>query len=163
MTMIDYIIIGIIVISSLISVIRGFLKEVFSLAAWVLAGVAAFMLSPRMSVLVPDAIESPTVRLGITSVSLFIVTLLAGGTVNFLIHRAAVKVGLSGTDRLLGVVFGVVRGVFIVVFLIMLAGLTPIPRESWWQASILIEYFASVAVWLQSHLPDDLARYLSFS
>ena len=163
LTPLDYIIVGIIAISSLISVIRGFLKEVFSLAAWVLAGIAAFILSPRLSVLVPDAIESPTVRLAITAVTLFIITLFAGGTVNFLIHKAAVKVGLSGTDRLLGVVFGLVRGVVIVVFVIMLAGLTPIPRESWWQASVLIEYFVSVAVWLQLHLPDDLAQYLSFS
>ena len=162
-TVIDYIIVGIIVVSSLISVIRGFLKEAFSLAAWLLAGIVAFMLSPRLSVLVPDAIESPTVRLGITSVTLFIITLFAGGMVNFLIHKAAVKVGLSGTDRMLGVVFGVVRGVVIVVILIMLAGLTPIPNESWWQESVLIEYFVSVAVWLQSVLPDDLARYLSFS
>ena len=162
-TVIDYIIVGIIVVSSLISVIRGFLKEAFSLAAWLLAGIVAFMLSPRLSVLVPDAIESPTVRLGITSVTLFIITLFAGGMVNFLIHKAAVKVGLSGTDRMLGVVFGVIRGMVIVVILIMLAGLTPIPNESWWQESVLIEHFVSVAGWLQSVLPDDLARYLSFS
>jgi membrane protein required for colicin V production len=88
--------------------------------------------------------------------------LFMGGIVNFLVHKAAVKVGLSGTDRLLGVMFGVVRGGVIVVFLVMLAGLTLIPRENWWQESVLIEYFASVAVWLQSNMPDELARYLSF-
>jgi len=163
MTVLDFIIVGIIAISSLISVARGFLKEAFSLAAWMLAGIAAFMLSPRLSVLVPDAVESPTVRLGITSVTIFIITLFAGGMINFLMHKAAVKVGLTGTDRLLGVVFGVVRGVVIVVFLILLAGLTPIPNESWWQESMLIEHFVEVAGWLQSILPDDLARYLSFS
>jgi membrane protein required for colicin V production len=163
MTVLDFIIVGIIAISSLISVLRGFLKEAFSLAAWMLAGAAAFMLSPRLSVLVPDAVDSPTVRLGITAVTIFIITLFAGGMINFLIHKAAVKVGLSGTDRLLGVVFGVVRGVVIVVFLIVLAGLTPIPNEIWWQESVLIEHFVEVAGWLQSILPDDLARYLSFS
>jgi membrane protein required for colicin V production len=162
MTVLDFIIVGIIAISSLISVLRGFLKEAFSLAAWMLAGAAAFMLSARLSVLVPDAVDSPTVRLGITSVTIFIITLFAGGMINFLLHKAAVKVGLSGTDRLLGVVFGVVRGVVIVVFLIVLAGLTPIPNESWWQESVLIEHFVEVAGWLQSILPDDLARYLSF-
>ena len=163
MTVLDFIIIGIIAVSSLVSVVRGFLKEAFSLAAWVVAGIAAFMLSPRLALLVPDAIESDTVRLGIAAVTIFIVTLLAGGMINFVIHKAAVKVGLSGTDRLLGVVFGVLRGIVIVVILIMLAGLTPIPSESWWQASVLIEYFLSVTEWMQSILPDDLARYMSYS
>ena len=163
MTVLDFIIIGIIAVSSLVSVVRGFLKEAFSLAAWVVAGIAAFMLSPRLALLVPDAIDSQTMRLGIAAVTIFIVTLLAGGMINFVIHKAAAKVGLSGTDRLLGVVFGVLRGIVIVVILIMLAGLTPIPSESWWQASVLIEYFVSVAEWMQSILPDDLARYLSYS
>ena len=162
MTAFDYIIIGIIAISCLISVIRGFLKEIFSLGAWVVAGVVTFSVSSRLSALLPDFIQSPTVRLGVAAVVVFVITLLACGVVNYLIHKAVAKVGLTGTDRMLGLIFGVARGVVIVVVLMMLAGLTPIPEESWWQASLLIDYFVPLAEWIQSYLPDDLARYISF-
>ena len=99
MTVFDYIIIAIIVISSLVSLWRGFLKEVFSLAAWLIAGFVTFTFSPQLSVLVPDAVESPTLRLAITAVTVFLVTLFSCGVINFLIHKAADRVGLSGTDR----------------------------------------------------------------
>ena len=162
MSGLDYIIIGIVAISSLISIIRGFMKEVFSLGAWLLAGFATFTLSSRLSVLVPDFIESPTVRLGVTAALVFVVTLLLCGVVNYLIHKAMAKVGLSGTDRALGVIFGVVRGAVIVVVLVMLAGLTPIPQENWWRSSLLVDHFVSTALWIKPYLPDGLARYISF-
>jgi len=99
-TLIDYILLAIVAISCAVSVWRGFLKEVFSLGAWVLAGFCTFTFSSRLSVFVPDAVESPTVRLGITALVIFLVTLFSAGTVNYLIHKAADRVGLSGTDRL---------------------------------------------------------------
>ena len=162
MTIFDYAIVVIIAISCLVSIIRGLLKEVFSLGAWVIAGFVTFTVSSRLSVLVPGVIESPTIRVAVTAFIVFILTLFLCGAINFLIHKAMAKVGLSGTDRLLGVMFGVVRGVVVVVVLVMLAGLTPIPQESWWRSSLMVGYFVPVAEWIQSYLPDDLARHISF-
>lgn len=162
MTIFDYIIVAIIVVSCLVSIIRGLVKEVFSLGAWIVAGVVTFTLSSRLSVLVPDIVESPTIRLAITSFVVFLLTLFLCGAVNFLIHRAMDKVGLSGTDRLLGLFFGLVRGVVVVVVLVMLAGLTPIPQEGWWRSSLMVGYFVPMAEWIQSLLPIDLARHIAF-
>ena len=92
------------------------------------------------------------------------VAIVAGPLGSFVVWRRMAYFGDTlAHSALLGVAFGVVRGVVIVVFLIVLAGLTPIPNEIWWQESALIEHFVAVAGWLQSILPDDLARYLSFS
>ncbi|MEM7293654.1 MAG: CvpA family protein [Pseudomonadota bacterium] len=162
MTPIDYILLGIVLISCLISVWRGFLKEVFSLGAWILAGFFTFTFSSKVAVILPGFIESPTVRLGVAALLVFILTLITAGTVNYLIQKAVAKVGLSGTDRLLGLLFGLLRAVVIIVVLVLLAGLTPLPQEKWWQEALLLEYFVRASVWIQSYLPEDLARYLSF-
>jgi membrane protein required for colicin V production len=71
------------------------------------------------------------------------------------------KTGLSGTDKSLGVVFGAARGIIIVIMLVLLAGLTPMPSESWWKESTMVEYFASMASWIKDILPDDVASRFS--
>jgi len=156
-TGVDFVILGIIAVSSLTSVLRGLLKEVFSLCAWIAAGMVTFAFAGTVSVFVPDVVQSPTLRLVIAAIVLFVVTLFAGGWVNRLIHQAMAKAGLSGTDRLLGLLFGIARGVTIVLVLVLLAGLTPLPNEVWWRSSLLIGYFVLATQWLQSYLPGSVA------
>ncbi|MEM7206758.1 MAG: CvpA family protein [Pseudomonadota bacterium] len=158
----DYVILGIITVSSLISVWRGFLKEIFSLGAWIAAGIVTFTFAGTVAVLVPDFVQSPTLRLAIAAFVLFVATLFLGGVVNYLIHKAMAKVGLTGTDRLLGLLFGIARGVIIVLVIVLLAGLTPLPQESWWQNAVLIDYFVSATLWLQSYLPESVTNYLAY-
>ena len=73
------------------------------------------------------------------------------------------KTGLTGTDRSLGIIFGLVRGVAIVTLLVLIAGATPMPEDSWWQSSLLLEHFEKMAIWLQTLLPADIAEYIHFS
>ena len=86
-----------------------------------------------------------------------IATLTVGGLVNYLIVQLVERTGMSGTDRLIGVFFGLARGALLVAILVLLAGLTPFPDEPWWQSSRLIPHFQQLALWLQSLLPNDLA------
>ena len=161
MIWVDYIILGIIGISALISLARGFVREAFSLAAWVLAFWVAWSffrdLSPHL-----DWFKTPSVRLAISFVILFLVTLMLGGLVNFLIGQLVDKTGLGGMDRLLGMLFGAVRGVILVVILVILAGLTPLPNDPWWQQSQLIVYFQELAIWLKSLLPPEISENFNF-
>jgi membrane protein required for colicin V production len=83
--------------------------------------------------------------------------------VNHLIATVVEKTGLTGTDRALGVLFGLLRGVAIVTLLIMLAATTPMPNDDWWQNSILIEHFEKIAIWAREFLPADIAEYINFS
>ncbi len=89
--------------------------------------------------------------------------LLLGAIINFLASKLVDKTGLTGTDRLLGIVFGVARGGVIVAILVLLAGLTPFPQDPWWQDSQFIGYFEELAMWMRSYLPDDIADNITYA
>ncbi len=157
MSWVDLIIVVIIIISALISVVRGFVKESISLASWVLAGFIALRYFAPLAELLEPYIESPTIRTGTGFAILFVSSLIIGAIVNFMASQAVTKTGLSGTDKSLGVVFGAARGMLIVTMLVLLAGLTPMPSEPWWNDSSMIEFFSEMASWIKDILPQDIA------
>jgi len=161
MLWIDYVIIGIIALSAIISIVRGFVKEVLSLVAWILAFWVALTFSPQFSVLLSDYISTPSISLFTAFSGLFIVTLILSALVNNMIAAIVEKTGLSGTDRMLGVLFGLLRGVAIVTLLVLLAAATPMPNDAWWQNAVLIEHFEKLAIWVRQFLPDGLAQYVN--
>ncbi len=161
MSWLELVIIGIILISTLISLVRGFIKESISLASWILAGFIAFRYFAPLGEILSPYIDSPTLRTGSAFSILFVSTLIVGAIINFMASQMVSKTGLSGTDKTLGMVFGAARGVLIVTMVVLLAGLTPMPSEPWWQESTMIEYFANLASWLKDILPQDIASRFS--
>jgi len=157
MNLLDWVIVAIIALSGLISVWRGFVKEAISLATWVAAFVIALLFAPKLAVILPDALESPMLRWGLAAVGLFMATLLAGGLLNFLVSSLVERTGLSGTDRSLGVVFGVLRGVLIVALFVLVIGDTAMREEAWWRESRLVVHFEPFAGWLRRAYPADWA------
>ena len=161
MSWVDLLIIAIIIISALISLVRGFVKESLSLASWIFAGfIALRYFTPLADLLVPY-IESPTIRTGSGFAILFVCSLIIGAIVNYMASQAVTKTGLTGTDKSLGVVFGAARGLLIVTMLVLLAGLTPMPSEPWWNDSAMIEFFSEMANWIKDILPQDVAGRFS--
>ena len=161
MTWVDFFIIGIIGLSAVISLIRGFIREAFSLAAWILAFWISWMFFRDLAAHL-DMIEVQSLRLGAAFGILFLIALILGALVNFLIGQLVQKTGLSGTDRVIGVLFGVARGAVLVAIMVLLAGLTPFPNDAWWQESHLIGYFQELAIWLRDLLPPDIASKFNF-
>jgi membrane protein required for colicin V production len=161
MNWLDFIIIGIIALSALISLVRGFVKESISLASWLIAGLIAFRYFQPMALLLEPYMSSPTIRTGSAFAILFVSTLIVGAIVNYMTSQMVSKTGLSGTDKSLGIVFGGARGVLIVTMVVLLAGLTPMPMEPWWQASSMVEYFVNLASWIKEILPQDIANRFS--
>lgn len=159
----DYAILAIIAISILISIIRGFTKEALSLAAWIVAAWVALTFSEKAEPLLRDYIEIPSIRLLVAFVALFIITLFLGAFVNYLISQVVKKTGLSGTDRMIGVFFGLARGIVIVAVLVMVGAMTPLPQDPWWGDSQLIHYFESIAEYISQFLPEDFVANLSYS
>ena len=159
----DIAILTIIGISALISLFRGFVREVLSLLAWVVAFWIAFTFTGQASNLLLEYVSPATARYMLAFIALFIVSLLVTGIVNHLIGKLIDKTGLSGTDRMLGVIFGVIRGVAIVGVLAFLAGLTPVPRDTWWRESVFMQHFQELALIAISFLPPDLMKYFSYS
>lgn len=162
MNWLDLVIIGIIAISAVISLFRGFTKEAISLGTWILAFWLALAFSTRLAAMLPDSISSPTARIAVGFAGLFVLTVILGGIVNFLISSLVEKTGLTGTDRSLGVVFGIVRGALLVVVLTLLAGLTTLPKEQSWEQSLMMGKFEQGAIWLKGYVPESLAKEISF-
>ena len=172
MIWIDYAILAIVGISGVFSLRRGFVKEALSLVGWIAAFWIAIAYSGRVTpwleryVTVPSWIEGyvtvPSVRVVIGFVVLLVAVLLACVLVQRTAGALVVKTGMSGTDRTLGIVFGVLRGVVIVGLLVLLAGRTPLPRDPWWSESSFLPHFVDVAHEMSVYLPDEFRQQLDF-
>lgn len=162
MIWIDYILLAIILVSALLSLWRGFVREALSLASWVAALWVALLFFHDLADWLARWIETPSVRDAVGFGVLFVVTVLIGGLVGYLGGQLVAKTGLTSTDRALGVIFGIARGIVIIAVLVLLAGLTALPQDPWWQESLLLEHFQEMAVWLKSFLPEDIARNIEF-
>lgn len=138
MNWVDYLIIAIIAISALISLVRGFVREVLSIVVWVAAFWLAVTFARPLAGLLSNYIASATLQIATAFAVIFIGTLLLGAVVNFLAGQLVGRTGLSGTDRAIGVVFGAGRGLILTALLILALGLTRVPQESWWRQSVLI-------------------------
>lgn len=162
MIWIDYAILGVVGLSALISVVRGFIKEALSLLGWIAAIWIGLAFCEDLGALLADKISVPSVRIALAFFALFVATLFATGLIIYLVGLLVEKTGLSGTDRMLGVIFGVARGVIIVGILVLLAGLTPLPNDPWWRESILVPHFERLAIEIRGLLPADIAQYFEF-
>lgn len=152
MNWIDYTILGVVALSTLISLIRGFVKEAISLIVWI---AAFFIASHFYSQLAPflTRIDDQIVRNGVAIGILFISTLIVGALVNYVISLLVEKTGLTGTDRVLGAVFGFIRGGLIVsAVLFFVDAFTPLSSIDAWQSSLLIPEFRIVIEWFFEYL-----------
>jgi membrane protein required for colicin V production len=155
MTDIDWIIAGVLLLSALVSLWRGFVKEAMSLLGWVVAFVLAVRLSPALSSLMHNWISHDMLRLLAAMVLLFVGTLLVFGLVNHLIVSLLKRTGLGPIDRILGMVFGALRGaILVLVCLIVLPMIIGVEEQDWWQRSVLIPKFLILEDWALATFGD---------
>jgi membrane protein required for colicin V production len=162
MTGFDIAVMVVIVLSALIGLWRGVIREVFALAAWIAAIVCMFMFGEPLAKMLPFALDTPWLRTlagyALVFTGVFVVLSIAG----FLFGKIVNAIGLSFVDRALGMMFGVVRGALIVVLLVFIAGATTLPQFAWWRDSVTAKPLVTFAAILRSKLPDDLARRIKF-
>src|SRR5210317_701827 len=115
----DWIIVAIVAISGLISLWRGFVREALSLVIWIAATSIALFFSDLLSGHLAVWIDTPSLRKVAAFVILFVATLIVGGMISHIIAALVKMTGLTGTDRVLGMVFGVARGLLIVLALLI--------------------------------------------
>jgi membrane protein required for colicin V production len=150
MVWLDYLILVTLVLSTAFGIWRGFVKEALSLAAWVLAFWIALSFSVKLAAKLAPTVGSAAPVLAF--VILFVGVLVVGAVVNHFVAKGIQAVGLQGFDRLLGGVFGMVRGVAVAALLLLFVGQMYGDRTDVWQRSKLVPYFKPVVGWLRSHL-----------
>jgi len=142
---------------------RGFVKEALALATWLVALWVAMAFYEELAAWLSQWIAVPSAQKATAFGVLFVCVLLLGAIVNYLVGKLVEKTGLTGTDKMLGVVFGVARGAVIIAILVLLAGLTPLPQDPWWQDSQFLGYFEDLAVWMRDFLPSEIANNISYA
>jgi membrane protein required for colicin V production len=150
MAVIDWVIIGILAVSGLISLKRGFVREAMSLATWIAAFFVARLFADKLAVLLQDQVENPVFAFGAAYIILFIATLLAGAAVNYLFSQLVKMTGLSGTDRFFGIIFGVVRGGLIIVVCYTVLKIFSV--DKFWDDSLFVPYLEPVSAWATEYV-----------
>jgi membrane protein required for colicin V production len=159
----DYLIIIIITVSAVISLLRGFVRESLALAGWVLAIWLSIMFMHPIAVLIDPYLSLPPSILAIVSFAIiFIITLIVTALVGNLAAQLVDKTGLTGTDRSIGLLFGIARGILLVAVLVLLAGFTMVPQDPWWKESLLIPHFQQLVAVMTELLPPDIAAKLHY-
>ncbi len=155
MNWIDYVILGVILLSAIISLIRGFVKEAISLAIWFSAFFIASQFYADLATYLTK-FDDLMIRNGVAVAILFVSNLVIGGLVNYLISQLVNFTGLTGTDRALGLIFGALRGILIVsALLFSFDTFTPMPTSAWWGTSLLIPEFSLIIEWFFEYLQNN--------
>lgn len=144
---IDWCLIAIIAISTVISLWRGFVKEVLSLVIWIVGIVIAWLYGGDLAQYLALFIEPKWLRVAVSCGILFILTLIVGAIINFVLAKLIKATGLSGTDRFLGMFFGAARGGLAIVVLVGLLAESPASRTEKWKGSQLVPAFLMAANW----------------
>ncbi len=161
MAVIDWVILAVLLISSLISLKRGFVREALSLVVWVGAFVLARMFSGNLATLLTDYLETNSLRWIAAFVILFLGAVAVGTMVSHLIAEMVRLTGLGSMDRVLGMVFGAIRGLVVLVAIVYGLQFTVVPEDPWWQESLLVPHLELLADWARKTLPGATNQLMS--
>lgn len=162
MTVFDYVVSGIFLVSIVLSIFRGFVREALSIAGWVVAFIVASAYSSLFEQFLPAEITGETLRISIAFVLTFLAVLLITALAIMLLTTLIKGIGLGFIDRLFGSVFGFLRALAIVTLLVLIAGLTTIPNQLFWQQAVLSRPLEAIAVQVLPWLPNDLSKRISY-
>lgn len=160
MPVLDWVFIGILGISMAVGAWRGLVYEVLSVVSWLAAFVLAQWFAPDAARWLPMAGASESVRYAAGFVAVFIVAIFAGGLVAFIAKKLIAAVGLSPADRMLGALFGIARGVLVVLACTVVVGMTPLHTMALWQESTGAHIATAALGGLKPVLPQEFGKYL---
>ena len=153
---IDIAIIALFLISILIGIYRGFVKETLSVASWGLAAFVAFRFGEQASVYIKPYVTQEPLGLAIAYVGVFLISLIVFSVVSHIISQVFASSGMTGIDRSIGSIFGALRAAAIIVVLILVGRFMAMDSQQWWIDSQFIPYFEPLVEWVKSYLPADI-------
>lgn len=162
MTVFDYILLGLLVISAAIGMWRGFVSEVIALLAWVVALAASWFYASAAADLLAGLINDPMWRQIAGFALIFVGVLLIAAALRYLLRELLRAAGLGPADRLFGTLFGVARGIAIALVLVLVGGLMGVAREAWWADSLFAPPLETAVIAAKPWLPDSVADKVRF-
>lgn len=162
MTIFDYLVLFVLVASIVVSMLRGLVKEMLSLLGWIVAFVVANTYSAPLAALLPTAIPGEVVRLIVAFIALFIGVRILMGLLSMAIAALVEAGGLTLADRGLGGLFGLGRGLVIVLAGVILCGMTSIPQQDFWRQALLSPLAESGVRTVKPFLPAAVAQHVQF-
>ena len=162
MTIFDYLVLFVLVSSVVISTMRGLVKEILSLMGWVAAFVLANAFGAKLAPMLPSVIPGESLRLIVAFIALFLGVRVLMGLLALAIGALIEATGLSLADRGLGGLFGLGRGIVIVLAGVILCGMTSIPQQAFWKNALLSPMADTGARTVKPFLPAALAQHVQF-
>ena len=162
MTIFDYLVLFVLVSSVVISTLRGLVKEILSLLGWVVAFVVANAYGAKLAPMLPDLLPGETARLILAFIVLFLGVRILMGLLSLAIGALVEASGLSLADRGLGGLFGLARGIVIVLAAVILCGMTSIPQQAFWKDALLSPMAETGVRTVKPFLPAALAQHVRY-
>lgn len=156
MAWVDWVFVVVVLLSTLVGLWRGFVREALSLATWIFAFWLAWVFSDDAAAWFARWVETPSLQVVAGFALLFFIVLIVGALVNHFAALALERTGLTSTDRAVGTVFGLLRGFVLVAALVLVGLLLRLDRDPWWDEALLIEYLEPVARWLTGFFPESI-------
>jgi len=162
MTIFDYAVLTIIGLSVIFSVMRGMVREVLAIAGWVAAFYVARTYTGELLPMMPVDIPTESLRIVAAFLVLFLATLLLTTLLAIAISAVFKKAGLGWLNRLLGALFGVLRGMLIVCVIVFLAGLTEIPKDARWRNAMFSSPIEALVISMLPWIPESIAKHVKY-
>ena len=160
MAVLDWIFLGLVLLSLLIGAWRGLVYEVLSLATWVGAFLLAQWFAPAVAPHLPMAGATEMVQYAAAFLVVFVGAVFAGSILTWLVSRLFRAAGLRPADRVLGGVFGAMRVVVVLLAAAVLVGMTPMQADAWWTESAGASWATATVKGLKPVLPQEFGKYL---
>ena len=160
MQLVDWILSGVLLLSLLLGVWRGLVYEVLSVLSWIAAFALAQWFAPDVGQRLPMSGVGEPMRHVAGFVVVFIAVVFAGGLVALVVKKLVAVVGLSPVDRLLGALFGLARGLILLLAAAVVVAMTPLHSSAAWRQSVGAGVLDAALKGIKPALPDDMARYL---
>lgn len=160
MNELDVGIVAVVLVSLLIGLWRGFLYEALSLLGWPIAFLLSRFLSGSIAPLLPIAQE--VIRITVAYALVFVVAMIAWVILTKLVSGMTKSKAVVWTDRVMGGLFGTLRGGLVVLVLVWLAGMTKAPEQSFWRDALTSKTLEDIALLTKAWLPDDIAKRVHY-
>jgi membrane protein required for colicin V production len=161
-TAFDYAVLAIVAASILLGVWRGLVSEVLALAAWVAGLLAGYAWGPGMAPLFAEWVKEPALQLAAAFAVIVVLVLAAAALLRLVLSRLLRAVGLGPLDRFLGAVFGIARGVMVVLLCVLVGGMTPLPQQAWWRQAWLAPPLETAVLAARPWLPPAVAKRVRY-